>query len=233
MFKWFRKLLIRLLIVCILLVGICVGYGYVQYRDTITLKPIDEKVSDYWRIEGYLVFSELNEDFVNAVVSVEDKRFFKRTGFDYIAFSRAMFSNVKYGTTEGGSTITQQVAKNLFFSQDTDVFQKISEVFVMFDMEEMYTKEQIFALYVNMNYYGDGYWGIRQASLGYFKKPQSELTLAEAAMLAGLPNAPSVFQLSTGYDLAKERQETILDLMVANGYITKEEAESAKMEVLK
>ena len=211
----------------------CVGYGYIQYRDTVALKPIDKKVSEYWGMEGYVVFEELNEDFVNAVVSVEDKRYFSRVGFDYIAFVRAMFTNVRYGTLEGGSTITQQVAKNLLFSQDTDVFQKISEVFAMFDMEELYTKEQIFALYVNMNYYGDGYWGIRQASLGYFGKKQSELTLAEAAILAGLPNAPSVFQLSTGYDLAKKRQEAILDLMVANGYITEEEAEKAKLEELK
>ena len=232
MFKWLRKLIFRLLIVCILIAGGFVTYGYMLYRDTVTEKSIEKRVEEYWKMSGYLPYNALNPDFVDAVVAVEDKRYFTRTGFDFVAFTRAMITNARFGTREAGSTITQQVAKNLLFDQETEVVQKIAEVFAMYEMESLYSKEDILSLYVNMNYYGDGYYGVGEASTGYFGIPQKDMSLAQAVMLAGLPQSPSVYQLSSGYNLAKERQIEVLEAMVRNGYITEHEKERALMEDL-
>ncbi|MDD6468097.1 MAG: transglycosylase domain-containing protein [Erysipelotrichaceae bacterium] len=233
MIKKIKKLLFKLILLVFILLAGMVGYSYLECRDLLNEKPVLSMVQPYWSKEGYVPFDDLNKDFVNAVVATEDKRFFERKGFDFIAFTRAMLTNLYYqGLYEGGSTIPQQVAKNLYFSQDISIIRKIEEIFVMYELESKLTKEEILALYVNMNYYGDGYWGVNEASKGYYGIDQSEMSLAQAAMLAGLPQAPAVYQFSTGFEKAKLRQEDVLQAMTRNDYISEQQEKEALMEVL-
>ena len=120
------------------------------------------------------------------------------------------------------------IIKNIIFNQDKTLIRKIGEIFGAYDLEKNYSKDEILALYVNSNYFGDGYYGIYAASMGYYKKEPKDLTLEEASMLAGIPNAPSVYSPSINPDLAKKRQSHVLNAMVQYGYITEEEANSIK-----
>ena len=129
---------------------------------------------------------------------------------------------------EGGSTITQQVAKNIYFTQEKKLVRKIAEIFMAFDLENELTKDEIFELYVNTSYFGDGYYNIKEASNGYFDKEPIEINDYEATLLAGIPNAPSVYAPTKNPDLARQRQEQVLDKMVKYEFIT----ESEKQEIL-
>lgn len=222
-----KKILIGLLTVLIVLasaVGVFMVQGYQCYKTTIEKKTVQEAVSEYASRLDYTSYEGIDTDFVNAVISVEDKRFFTRDGFDWIALTRAIIVNtMSQKLVEGGSTLSQQIAKNLYYQNTSrGIKEKIAEVFIMNDLENMYSKEDLFALYANMNYYGDGYWGIDDASEGYYAEDASDLTVAQSAMLAGIPNAPGIYQLSTGYDAAKQRQEKVLGLMLSNEYISED-----------
>ncbi len=203
--------------------------GYVRCKRELEAKPLQTAVDAYTGASGYVSFEEIDEDFVNAVIAVEDKRFFSRSGYDFIALCRALYHNFLAGDMiEGGSTITEQIAKNLYFDGYVNgLEEKVGEIFVLFALEKAYPKEELFALYANMNYYGDGYWGIRDAARGYYDEDPSDLSLAQAAILAGLPNAPSIYQLSSGYEGARKRQEWVLQTMVSNGFITEDEMKTA------
>ncbi len=226
------NILLLLLSVLILITGFYFGDCYNDAKALMKSEPINEKVESYTEKKEYVSYDDINSYFVNAVVATEDKRFFTRKGFDWIALSRAIIVNVVSGELrEGGSTISQQIAKNLYFQGTRrGIKEKVEEVFIMLELEKDYSKEDLFALYASMNYYGDGYNGLSEASYGYYEIDQKELTLAEAAMLAGIPNAPSILQLSTGYDLAKERQEKVLYRMLEEKYITQEEYLEALVE---
>ena len=230
--KILKRILILILVGSLAVVGFFAYKGYIRYRNAVTKTPISVKVEEYTDNQDYAEYDEIDKDFVNAVVAIEDKRFFTRKGIDFIAFTRALLTNIVYGKLmEGGSTISQQIAKNFYFQDiNRSITGKIAEVFVMIDLENEYSKEEIFALYVNMNYYGDGYWGITQAAEGYYHTSPNDLTIAQAAMLAGIPNAPAVYQLSTGHDLAYERALKVLKKMLENNYITEDEYEAALKE---
>ena len=232
--KFLRKTVLLLLLVILCISATLLGMGYFRYKREVEALPVREAVSAYTDREDFIPFEKIDEDFVHAVISVEDKRFFERKGYDWIALIRALYHNfLAREFVEGGSTISEQIAKNLYLGgYVTGVEDKMCEIFFLYDLEETYSKEELFALYANMNYYGDGYWGIERASQGYFGVSCSDLDLAEASILAGIPNAPAAYQLSTGYDLAKERQEWVLSTMVRSGYITEEEAEKAFKEEL-
>ena len=163
---------------------------------------------------------------------MEDKRFFTRKGYDYVALFRAIYHNLKArDVIEGGSTICEQIAKNLYLEGYVEgLEEKMAEIFIMKDLEDAYSKEELFALYANMNYYGDGYWGISEAARGYYGLDCSDMSLAKAAILAGIPNAPAIYQLSSGYEDAKGRQAWVLKTMVNNGYISEEEMDEALKE---
>ena len=233
------KKLFRIFLILCLMTGAALatllGQGYFRYRREIEEKPVITAVEEYTKKDDYTQFAEIDEDFVNAVVAVEDKRFFTRKGYDFIALARALYHNLRAkDLVEGGSTITEQIAKNLYLDgRVVGLEDKMAEIFIMFDLERSCSKQDLFALYANMNYYGDGYWGIKDAAEGYYDKKSDDLTIAEAAMLAGIPNAPAIYQLSDGYDLAKERQEWVLGTMYRNGFITEDELESAKAEDVK
>ena len=161
---------------------------------------------------------------LDAVVAVEDHRFWKHHGFDIIAIGRAVKNNVVAGSLqEGGSTITQQLAKNMYFSLDKTFTRKVAETFMAMKMEREYTKDEILEIYVNTIYFGDGYYGIRQASEGYYGKEPAQLSDDECIMLAGLPNAPSVYSPSVNPELAAERQQYVAEQMEKYGYTGDEE----------
>ena len=225
--------LLKILLCLAILFGLVIVLpGYLYYRRTVSEVPIEQAAEIYFTMDDYVDYDQLDTDLVDAIVAVEDQRYFTRRGMDVRALIRAIRNNLIAGENiEGGSTIAQQVAKNLYYQttvRTTTV--KASEIMIMYELETMYTKEELLALYVNMNYYGDGFWGIKQASEGYFGASPSNLTIAEAAMLAGIPNAPSAYQLSTGSELAVSRQGKVLSRMLEEGYITREEYENALAE---
>ena len=223
--KFIKKLLIILLIL-LLLAGtfiFLIGYGY--YSNTLHEKSLAERVEEITSKEHFVSFDQLSENYINAVIAVEDHRYYEHGPVDFIGIARALYTNIRDGKfDEGGSTITQQVTKNVIFNQEKTLIRKVGEIFGAYDLEKNYTKNEIFALYVNSSYFGDGYYCIYDASMGYYNKEPKDLTLAEASMLAGVPNAPSVYSPSVNPDLAKNRQKHVLNKMVEYGYITQDEA---------
>ncbi len=223
--KKFLKILMILLLIGLSIALLIIGNGYTMYKEAIENEPLEEKVAEIRSKESYTEFSELPQMYVNAVISVEDKRFFKHGGIDIIAIGRAAINDIKaMSYVEGGSTITQQLAKNMYFTQEKIMERKIAEVFMAWEIEANYSKEDIFELYVNSIYYGDGYYTVKEACEGYFNKEVSEMTDYECIMLAGIPNAPSVYAPTVNPELAKQRQRQVMDKMIENGYLTEEEA---------
>ena len=230
-----RKLtrLCGILFLCVLTALVTLfGQGYFRYRRETEALPVEKAVEAYTKEEDYVPYDQIDEDFVHAVISVEDKRFFTRKGYDLIALGRAIWHDLRAGDiVEGGSTISEQIAKNLYLGGYVNgLEEKIAGFFLLYDLEFRFSKQELFALYVNMNWYGDSYQGIHQAAKGYYNASPSDLTLGQAAILAGIPNAPAIYQLSDGYGKAKRRQERVLERMMDEGYITETEKEKALME---
>ena len=226
--KLFRIFLFLLLILGVVLVTLF-GQGYFRYERETEVMPLDKAVKAYTGKDDYVSYDQIDQDFVHAVVSVEDKRFFERKGYDLIALCRALYHNfLAKDFIEGGSTISEQIAKNLYLGGFINgLEEKTAGIFLMMALEQKYSKEELFALYANMNYYGDGYWGIGEAAEGYYGCSADDLSLGQAAILAGIPNAPAIYQLSDGYEQAKERQAWVLQTMVNNNYISEEEMAEA------
>lgn len=224
-----KKLIKRIFILIILAVlavgGIYTYRGYSMYKTVLESESIEEKVDSIRARDNYVVFEELPKTYVNAVVAVEDHRFYKHGPFDLLAIGRALWNNLKSRSfIEGGSTITQQLAKNLFFTQDKIFERKIAEIFMARDLERIYGKNTVLELYVNTIYFGSGYYCIYDASEGYFHVDPQEMTDYQCTMLAGIPNAPSVYSLDERPDLASQRQKQVLNKMVKYGYITQDES---------
>jgi len=155
-----------------------------------------------------------------AVIAVEDHRFYRHIGLDVEGILRAALVNLQSGALqEGASTITQQLVKNLFLSSDKTWGRKFEEMVLALDMEMRYSKEEILELYLNTVYFGSGAKGITPAAQIYFGKNPAQLTLAESALLAGLPNAPSYYSPHSDYAAAKQRQAVVLAAMTRHGYI--------------
>lgn len=200
------------------------GEGYGLYKNAVQEESLEETVAEIRRQENFTSLEEMPETYVQAVVSVEDHRFYDHFGLDLIAIGRAVVNDIKAGRyVEGGSTITQQLAKNLYFSQEKTMSRKAAEVFLALEIEQKYTKDEILELYVNSIYFGDGYYSVGEASEGYFGKPASEMNDYECTLLAGVPNAPSKYAPSKNLALAEKRQQKVISRMEACGYITEEE----------
>ena len=179
----------------------------------------------------YVKLQDIPESLQQAVIAVEDRKFYNHWGFDMEGIFRAALVNLQYGEVkEGASTITQQLVKNLFLSQEQTMGRKAEEFILAMDMELNYSKEEILELYLNSIYFGSGYYGIGQAAEGYFGKEPAMLALPEAAMLAGIPNAPSLYSPYVDFMLAKKRQFVVLDAMVAAGFLRENIAEDAKIK---
>lgn len=225
--KIFRKILLILFILILVFGSICFIIGYSTYSKAIEEKPLISRMQEIENNDNFVSFDELPENYLNAVVAVEDHRFYNHGAIDLYAIARAIWINLSnFELREGGSTITQQLAKNVVLSQEETASRKLGEIVAAFDIEKNYSKEEILTLYVNSCYFGEGYYGIYEASMGYYNKEPKDLNLDEASMLAGVPNAPSVYAPTVNPDLAKKRQKHVLDKMVENGYISKEEANS-------
>lgn len=223
--KIFRKILFVLIILIIIVLSIFCLIGYTAYTSQLKKEPLITRIEKITSEEHFVKFSNLSSDYRNAVIAVEDHRFYDHGPVDFIGIGRALFNNIKSGELkEGGSTITQQVAKNIIFSQEQSFTRKLGELFASFDLEKNYTKNEIFELYVNTAYFGDGYYGIYDASMGYYNKDPKDLDLNESTMLAGVPNAPSVYAPTVNPSLAKKRQKHVINKMLEYGYITIEQA---------
>lgn len=215
-------------ILCAALVaGVVFGVkGYRMYREAVGRTPVAEAVDEIRSMEHFTPFDQLPELYIDAVVSVEDHRFWSHGGIDVIAIGRALWNDIRtMSFAEGGSTITQQLAKNLFFSQEKKLERKFAEVFAAFELESAYSKEEILELYVNSIYFGSGYYGIYAAAQGYYGKEPSRLSDEEAVMLAGLPNAPSVYSPDENPELAEQRMRQVVNRMLACGVISSREAD--------
>ena len=220
-----KKIILRLIIIallCLIAVAIVfLGAGYSMYSKAIKAESMDDKIADIRSNVNYTKIDDVSKMYKNAVVAVEDHRFYSHCGIDVWAIMRAMARNVKYKELlEGGSTITQQLAKNTYFTQSKELTRKVAEGFMAISYEKKLEKDEILELYINTSYFGNGYYDIKEASLGYFGKLPNEINDYEATMLAGVPNAPSVYAPTVNFKLASERQTQGLNKMVEYGYIT-------------
>ena len=168
-----------------------------------------------------------------AFVSIEDNRFYEHNGIDYRGTFRALVSNIMGQEVQGGSTITQQLAKNAFLTQERTIQRKIKEAFLARQMENKYTKDEILNMYLNQIYFGEGAYGVESASLTYFGKHVQDIDLAEAATLAAIPKSPNYYDPMENPKANKERRDIVLDQMVKYGHITQADAEKAKGEEVK
>jgi penicillin-binding protein 1A len=168
----------------------------------------------------------------NAVLSIEDSRFYQHGGVDYLGILRAGVANIGRVKSQGASTITMQVARNVYLSSEKTYTRKIYEILLTYKLEHMLTKDQILEIYMNQIFLGNRAYGFASAAETYFGKSLKEITIAEAAMLAGLPKAPSAYNPISNPKRARSRQLYIIERMEENGYITAEQAKAAKTEPL-
>ncbi len=213
----------------IILVAFCIFFivctyllvnGYSLYKSVLKETSLEEKINEIRNKEDYTKIEDVSPDFLNAIVAVEDHRFYKHNGVDLISTVKAIFTNVKASSyVTGGSSITQQLAKNMYFSQEKKMVRKIAELFMAYNLEKNLSKNEILELYINNIYYGSGYYSVYSASMGYFNKKPSELTLDEASLLAGIPNAPSIYSLDVNPTLARQRQKQVISAMKEYNYI--------------
>ncbi|HLM58417.1 MAG TPA: PBP1A family penicillin-binding protein [Pyrinomonadaceae bacterium] len=180
-----------------------------------------------------LKFEEIPQNVKNAILAVEDARFYDHNGIDPIRIAGALWKNVTTGSREGGSTLTQQLAKRLFLSPEQSYTRKVNEWVVALQIERYYTKQQIMEMYVNNIFLGAGSYGFEAAAETYFGKQAKDLTADEAALLAGIPKAPSQLSPTVNMEAARERRNLVIQLMANNGYVSQGEADSLKTRPIK
>ena len=177
--------------------------------------------------------AEIPKVMTNAVLAIEDARFYQHGGVDYLGVMRAGLANLGKAKSQGASTITMQVARNVYLSSEKTFTRKIYEILLTFKLEHLLSKNQILEIYMNQIFLGNRAYGFAAASEAYFGKHLKDITIAEAAMLAGLPKAPSAYNPISNPQRARIRQRHIIDRMLENGFITENEAETAKAQELK
>lgn len=225
--KKLLKIISIILLILLFISFVYLGKGYKMYKNALNDLPINKMKEEIKSKKNYTNINEMPKIYLNAVISIEDHRFKKHKGIDIISLGRALVHDIKnMNFAEGGSTITQQLAKNVYFSQEKKIERKIAEIFMAFKLEKELSKDEILELYLNTSYFGDGYYTVKEASLGYFYKNPIDLTDYEATLLAGIPNAPSIYAPTQNPDLAKQRQRQVLDKMIEYGYLTKKEAKT-------
>ena len=228
-FRFLRQLLLTVLLLALLVLVAAGGYfavtGHKLYESAIQVTPIDTLYSSISSREGFVPYAQLPQTYINAVISAEDSSFTHHKGVDPVSIARALVTDLRTGSfAEGGSTITQQLAKNELFTQDKHLARKAAEMLAAFDLEKTYSKQQIFEMYANTIYFGSGYYGIAEAAEGYFGKEPAQLTDAEAIYLAGMPNAPSTYASSP--ELAFKRMQVVLKRMVKCRVLTQQQADA-------
>ena len=222
------KNIIIFIILIVIIAGSIITYkGYIIYKQALDEISVKDKVAEIKSQENYTKIEDMPEFYLNAVIAVEDHRFYNHGAIDIISIGRAILTNIRYmELREGGSTITQQLAKNIYFDQSKTFLRKIAEIFMAFEIEDNCSKDEILELYLNTSYFGDGYYCVKEAANGYFDKKPIEMNEYESSMLAGIPNAPSVYAPTKNPDLATQRQRQVLEKMVKYEYITEEEKDN-------
>lgn len=216
-----RNCLLVLLLAAACGAGYIAWQGYSLYAGALEEKPLEQRVAEQRARPGYTEWEDLPETYIQAVIAVEDHRFYEHGGIDLLAMGRALWNDLRtWSFAEGGSTITQQLAKNLCFSQEKSIVRKAAEVFAAWDLERRYSKDEILELYVNSIYFGSGCYNVGSASETYFGKEPKDMTDSECTMLAGIPNAPSVYDPTANPDLALQRQRQVVERMVAEEFLT-------------
>src|SRR5579859_6876961 len=176
---------------------------------------------------------DVNPNMINATVAIEDKNFYSNPGFDTMAILRALYDDLRTGhIVSGASTITQQLAKQQFLTPDQTYSRKVKELALAYELSQAYTKNQIMELYLNKTFYGSQSYGVEAAAESYFHIPASKLDLAQAAVLSGLPQAPTEWNPVLHPDAAKLRQTEVLQAMVRSNFITQEDMDKALAEQL-
>jgi penicillin-binding protein 1A len=176
-------------------------------------------------------FKDIPKNLINATIAVEDSRFYSHVGVDLRGIGRAVYRNIRGGKlTEGGSTITQQLARNIYLSQEKTVSRKLQEMVLAIKIERTFSKNQILELYLNQVYYGSRAWGVETAARTYFGKSVKQLSLAQCALLAGLPKGPSLFSPYVDKDRSIKRRNIVLEQMHHYGYITAQQRDDAEAE---
>ena len=220
-----RLVIILVMFVAVTATTICGVIGYVGYKNATAGRPVTQAIGEVQAQANYTPLENIPVIYKNAVIAIEDHRFYDHGGFDVIATARALLHNALADEVrEGGSTITQQLAKNLYFDNSPSFTRKLAELFVARTIEKEYSKDQILAAYINCIYYGDGYYNIYDASMGYFGVMPAYLSDDQATLLAGVPNAPSLYAPTVNLTLARERQQQVLRAMIDNDMLTREEA---------
>ncbi|WP_395667384.1 penicillin-binding protein 1A [Rhodoferax sp.] len=229
----------------LMIVGIALAVAYPNLPDISDLSDYRPKLPlRIFSIEGELLgefgeerrnltpIAEIPKVMTHAVLAIEDARFFEHGGVDYVGMLRAALANVSRAKSQGASTITMQVARNVYLSSEKTFTRKIYEVLLTFKLEHLLSKDQILEIYMNQIFLGNRAYGFAAAAETYFGKPLKNVSIAEAAMLAGLPKAPSAYNPISNPKRARSRQLYIIERMLENGFITAEQAQSAKTEQL-
>nr|WP_313146680.1 penicillin-binding protein 1A [Diaphorobacter nitroreducens] len=245
-FTWILGLGVAATLTSALAIGLGLAVAYPNLPDVSDLADYRPKLPlRVYSAEGALL-GEFGEErrnltpiqdippvMTNAVLAIEDARFFQHGGVDYKGVLRAALANLGRVKSQGASTITMQVARNVYLSSEKTFTRKIYEILLTFKLEHLLTKNQILEIYMNQIYLGNRAYGFAAAAETYFGKPLKSISIAEAAMLAGLPKAPSAYNPISNPKRARIRQLYIIDRMLENGFITAEEATAAKQEDLK
>jgi penicillin-binding protein 1A len=245
-----RIFLIILSIFLAIAVGAAGGMLYIYSQDLPRVSKLEEfepsLITNVYSEEGELIgeffeekrilvsYSDIPQYLIDATVAKEDRRFYQHRGIDFRGIARAGLVNLRSGKSkEGASTITQQLARVLFLTPEKRIERKIKEILLALQIEKKYSKEEILRLYFNQIYYGHGAYGVEAAAQTYFNKGVKDLTLAECAMLAGLPRSPRYYSPILYPERARQRRKQVLDSMVREGKISREEADKAAEEPFK
>lgn len=229
--KFLRSLIILVIGIVVAFGCIFLFYGKKEVEQLESSQPLETLVAKTMNSPSFVPYEQISPFFLEATVCVENARFYSHGAVDIFGLIRAGISQIIPGMSKsGGSTITQQVVKNLYGKFNGGLEWKAAEIRLAYKLEQICSKDEILALYVNIINYGDGYIGIKKASQGYFNYTPADLTDAEAALLAGIPQSPSYYQLSDHADRAKQKQAVVLDSMVRNGKITQQEADTIYLQ---
>ena len=200
---------------------------------TIYDKDGDEAGNLYGQKGNFVELNQISPNIVDALLSTEDKRFYQHSGFDIRGIGRAVLGILKSGgITGGGSTLTQQLAKNAYLSLDQTLNRKAKELFLAIEIEKEYTKDEILEMYLNNAYFANGVWGVEDAAHKYFGVNAADVTVDEAAVIVGMLKGPGYYNPIDNYDKAILRRDTVLELMVDNGKLAREEADRLQADTL-
>ena len=232
---------------CLIAMGVSILYGFSSFFAPPNMDEalVPDAASQFYDIKGNVIYTTLSVErrvpvsfdkipkhVQQAFIAIEDNRFYEHSGIDYRGTARALVSTLSGQEVQGGSTITQQLAKNAFLTQERTIVRKIKEAFIAKELEHKYTKDEILTMYLNQIYFGQGAYGIESASIYYFGKHVQNLTIAEAATLAAIPKSPNYFNPFENPKASKERKEIVIDQMLKYGMIDQATANAAKAQKL-